>query len=241
MNAVVESTEADPVALLGSILAIFGALAGRSRGIYQGSYQGANLYIVLVGETSVGRKGTSWGVGRSIFDAAQPGWTSLFVPGLGSGEGLVSYIRRKREAAEEGRRQPDLRALLFESEYGRLLAVANREGSTLSPVLRDAWDGSPLGRFIAQGGSVEPFHHVGLLGHITPTELRVRLNDSDAANGYGNRHLWLLVRRQRLLAFPENPVHLVTPYLAALRSAIDEWCALPFVESDNWTSCCCLA
>ncbi len=218
--AVAPATEADPVALLGTILATFGASAGRWRTFYQGSQQAANLFVVLVGDTSAGRKGTAWSIGRAIFDAALPFWHTILVPGLGSGEGLVGYFRREQEQAEEAGRTPEHRALVFESEMGRLLAVMNREGSTLSPTLRDAWDGSPLGRFLAREGFLVPWHHVGLLAHVTATELRAKLADVDGANGYGNRHLWLAVRRSRLVPFPTNPTPLVTPYLEPLRSAL---------------------
>jgi hypothetical protein len=101
------------------------------------------------------------------------------------------------------------RALVLETELGRLLAVMSREGSTLSPVLRDGWDATPLGRVLARDDMLVTDHHVALLGHVTPTELRTRLTSTDAANGFGNRFLWLAVRRQRLVPFPQSPKRLV--------------------------------
>lgn len=38
----------------------------------------------------------------------------------------------------------DRRLLVYEPEYESLLNVAQRSGSTLSPVLRQAWDGNRL-------------------------------------------------------------------------------------------------
>jgi hypothetical protein len=79
-----------------------------------------------------------------------------------------------------------------------------------------------MGRFLARERSLVTNHHVGLLGHITPIELRDKLRDTDAANGYGNRHLWLAVKRRQLIPFPTNPAQLVTPYIEALHRAIIE-------------------
>lgn len=211
--AVEEHTEADPVAVLGSVLAVFGAVAGSGRSLYQGSPQTPNEYVALVGDTSAGRKGTSLSIVRAMFDAAYPAWTAILVPGLGSGEGLIAHLKRN-----EGTEQ---RALVLETELGRLLGVMTRDGSTLSPTLRDAWDGVPIGRFLAREGSVVARHHVGLLAHITRAELRERLTDVDAANGFGNRFLWLAVRRARLVPFPRSPRELIGPLVGSLRRAID--------------------
>ncbi|MEO8625619.1 MAG: DUF3987 domain-containing protein [Candidatus Limnocylindrales bacterium] len=215
VRAVADHTEADPVAILGSLLATFGALAGHGRYLYQGSGQTANVYVALVGDSSSGRKGTAGSIVREIFNAALTGWDSILVPGLGSGEGL---IRRLKPDADGN---VDHRALVMETELGRLLASMAREGSTLSPMLRDGWDGVPLGRFLARSDALVTWHHVGVLAHITPIELRARLTGVDAANGFGNRFVWLAVRRTRLVAIPGNPRELIAPYAVQLRRAID--------------------
>jgi hypothetical protein len=216
VRAVADVTEADPIGVLGSILAVFGATVGPGPMCYQGSQQRANVFAVLVGETSSGRKGTATDIGRAPFTAAYPEYNSLLVPGLGSGEGLIARLKPH----EDGSVEP--RALIFEPEYSRLLAAMGRDGSTISQAIRDAWDGSPMGRFLARESSLVTNHHVGLLGHITPVELRDKLRDTDAASGYGNRHLWIAVRRTRLIPFPVNPAGLVTPYIEALHRAIIE-------------------
>lgn len=213
VEAVRETTEADPVGLLGTILATFGALAGHYRTIYQGAAQAANLYVALVGDSSTGRKGTAFSIARAMFGAAYPEWERLIVSGLGSGEGLIGHLSRT-----EG----EHRALVLETELGRLLGVMAREGSSLSPTLRDAWDGAPLGRFLAREEALVSWHHVGLLAHVTPVELRAKLTSVDAANGFGNRFLWLAVRRPRLVPFPESPDGRIAPHVEALHRAIKE-------------------
>jgi hypothetical protein len=41
--------------------------------------------------------------------------------------------------------------------------------------------------------------HISVVGHITEDELRARLNRTEAANGFGNRFLFVNVRRSKLL------------------------------------------
>ncbi len=205
VQLVARRTEADPVGILGTLLASAGACMGHWRYIHQGSAQAANLFVVLVGESSSGRKGTAGSIAREVMTAAYPDWQKLIVAGLGSGEGLISRLG----AGEK----PEHRALVMESEFGRLLTVMGRDGSTLSPVVRDAWDGVPMGRFLAREQALVTWHHVGMVAHITPVELRAKLTNVDAANGFGNRFLWLAVRRTRLMPFPESPRGLIAPHL----------------------------
>lgn len=213
VHAVEEATEADPVAILGSLLAFTGACMGHWQTIYQGSTQAANLFVTLVGDSSTGRKGTAASIARDVMDLAYPDWSKLIVAGLGSGEGLIGHLKKVEETEH--------RAVVLESEFGRLLTVMGREGSTLSPVVRDAWDGVPMGRFLAREQSLVNWHHVSISAHVTAVELRQKLTDTDAANGFGNRFLWLAVRRTKLVPFPQSPKKLIAPYVDRLYRAIE--------------------
>ena len=126
VRAVAPHTEADPVGVLGTLLASVGTAMGNLRYIYQGSAQAPNLFVVLVGDSSTGRKGTAGSIAREVMNRAYPDWSQLIVAGLGSGEGLVGYLKANEKQGEP-------RALVMESEFGRLLTVMAREGSTLSP------------------------------------------------------------------------------------------------------------
>lgn len=214
VRAVEPVTEADPVAILGSLLAYAGGCMGHWRSLFQGSTQTSNLFITLVGDSSTGRKGTASSIAREVMAAAYPEWTKLIVSGLGSGEGLIGHLKRTEDFEH--------RAIVTESEFGRLLTVMAREGSTLSPVVRDAWDGVPMGRFLAREGSLVVWHHVAISAHVTVVELRQKLTSADAANGFANRFLWLAVRRTKLVPFPESPRDLVMPYATDLYKAIEE-------------------
>jgi len=137
-------TEASPAALLMTWLAVLGTLCAGPV-FYQGSQHATNLFVTLVGETAIGRKGTAIAVVGQLLNEAYPTWVDLVVPGLGSGEGLVGHLKR--------REQEDPRALLRETEMGRLL-VAMQAGTAnvISPILRDAWDRSPIGRVLGARG-----------------------------------------------------------------------------------------
>ncbi len=81
------------------------------------------------------------------------------------------------------------------------MQCAAREGSTLSPVIRQAWDGGVL-RVLAKGAKATcAAPHISIIGHITSTELDRLLTVSDAANGFANRILWVCSTRSKCLAF----------------------------------------
>ncbi|MEJ7697130.1 MAG: DUF3987 domain-containing protein [Candidatus Limnocylindrales bacterium] len=219
--AVAPYTEADPVAVLGTLVSMFGSACGGGRALYQGSLQRSNTSVLLVGATGFGgRKGTALDLARSVFRLAYPELDALWLVGVASGEAIAGHLVRRIEEARAVGGPAEERVFLVEPEFGRLLTILNREGSTLSAVLRNAWDGVPLGHARARDESLVTAHHVSLLGHITPTELRVKLTDSDAANGFANRILFLAVRRQRLIPFPASPDAIVQPFVERLQSAI---------------------
>jgi Bifunctional DNA primase/polymerase, N-terminal/Primase C terminal 1 (PriCT-1) len=212
--AVAPLMEADRVAVLGTNLVMFGAACGGARTFYQGSMQRANLSVLLVGGTGFsGRKGTALDLSRTVFHLAYPDLDELWLVGVASGEAISGHLERK---------VPEDRVLIVEPEFGRILTIMNRQGSTLSPVLRNAWDGVPLGYGRARDESLVPTHHVALLGHITPIELRQKLTEVDAGNGFANRLLFLAVRRSQLVAFPVSPDRIVQPFLKPLHLAIIE-------------------
>jgi hypothetical protein len=229
--AVGPHTEADPVGVLGTLLAMFGAACGDGHALYQGSLQRANLSVLLVGATGfAGRKGTALDVARSVFRLAYPALDSIWLVGVASGEAITGHLGR--HDGQEGR--PDEhRVLIVEPEFGRVLTIMNREGSTLSAVLRNAWDGVPLGHARARDESLVTRHHVAMLGHVTPIELRQKLTDTDAANGFANRLLFLAVRRSRLIPFPKAPDELVRQYVRPLHQAIVEAQAPREMEMDE--------
>ena len=88
-------TKADPVAILVQLLIAFGSAIGRGP-YYQaeGDIHATNEFALLVGKTSKGRKGISWGRVRQIHGLIDDTWVRERVTsGLSSGEGLIWAVR----------------------------------------------------------------------------------------------------------------------------------------------------
>ena len=191
-------SEADPAALLISTLVAAGNLLGP--GIHcrvEASRHGLNLYAVLVGESSKARKGTSWGHIERLCACVDQVWARDRVTGgLSSAEGLILEVRDNVEPQEP---PPDRRLLLVQSEFSAVLRVMTRDGNTLSPVLRDAWDSGRLRTLVKNNPLKATGAHISKIGHITRPELLRYLSDTEHHNGFANRILWCCVRRSKCL------------------------------------------
>jgi hypothetical protein len=205
-------TEADDVATLATFLVLFGCSCNRTPHFYVGEGRhGTNLFAVLVGSTGKARKGTSLDGPKRLMGMADGGFVAeRFVDGLSSGEGLIWQIRdavvktnRKGEQVVEVEAVQDKRLVCVEEEFAGLLGVAERQGNTISPVVRRAWDARGILASTTKNSPAKASNpHVSILGHITNDELKRTLTDTAIANGLGNRFLWFLVRRSKVLAHP---------------------------------------
>jgi hypothetical protein len=201
-------TEADPVSLLLSYLVGYGsALGSGPHAVADGAPHPGRLYGVLVGETSRGRKGTSWANVRRVFAEADPLWsTDRTLGGLASGEGLIAAVSDPPPPEDGPPPKPtDKRLLVIEPEYARVLSVVERQGNTLSAIIRQAWDTGDLDVTTRRDPLRARGAHVSILGHVTIEELRRRLLDTEAANGFANRFLMACVRRTKLLPVRGEP------------------------------------
>lgn len=202
-------TEADPVGLLLTFLAFFGSAAGAApHALADGSIHPLRLFVALVGDTSRSRKGTTNTRTRAVFEQADPTWAyDRIMSGFGSGEAIVDEVRDPKTTVDKKTGEPvvvdegvsDKRLLVLEGEFARILAVAAREGSTISAIMRDAWDLGRLAARARQQKSVATGAHVSFVVNITVEELRRRLSETEMANGLANRFLFACVRRSQLL------------------------------------------
>jgi hypothetical protein len=199
-------SEADKYALLIQFLAAFGNVIGRTAHQQaEADRHYCNLFVTLVGETSKGRKGSSWGHVRRLFEYVDEEWeTRCQFFGLSTGEGLIHHLRDAREDSDGSGKGNDAgvadkRALVIASEFASILSVMQRPGNTLSPTLRDAWDRGVLRTMTKGSAERATGAHVSIIAHITREELRRNLTSTETANGFANRFLWLSVRRSKLL------------------------------------------
>ena len=203
-------TEGDPVAVLMSAITAFGNAVGRGPHVEIGATKHrVNLFCGIVGKTAKGRKGSTWDPNENIMHAADRRWTEgRILSGLSSGEGLISEVRDpvqvpdkdgKLKTVDQG--VEDKRLLVMEGELSQALKVMKREGNTLSPVMRNAWDGKNLRTMVKHSPHRATNPHISILGHITYDELVRHLSETEMANGFANRFLWFLVERSKSLPF----------------------------------------
>jgi hypothetical protein len=211
-------SEADPAAVLVQFLAGFGSLIGRhAHFTVESDDHFMNIFVVIVGETSKGRKGTSLGYIQRVLTEIDGTWAAKRVmSGLASGEGLIWAVRdpiwERKPVKQNGRivryepfisdhGESDKRLLVTEPEFARVLQVVEREKNTLSAVVRQAWDTGRLNILTKNKAASATGSHVSVIGHITKTELRRLLTDTAAGNGFANRFLWVCARRSKCLPF----------------------------------------
>ena len=210
-------TEADPAALLIQFLVAFGNLCGSSAYRFAGGIaHHLNEYVVIVGDTSSARKGTSWAEVERFFAKVDQGWTKQCVTsGLSTGEGLIYHVRdpqlaqNYRENHGAGRDGAngrtldagvdDKRLLVQAGEFAAVMKVAARDGATLSSTLREAWDGKTLRTLAKNSPATATGAHISISAHITREELVRLLDNLDIANGFANRFLWACAKRSKEL------------------------------------------
>jgi len=217
VRAIEPHSEGDPAALLLQLLVAFGNIIGRGPHFQvEADRHAMNLFSVLVGETSKSRKGSSWGQVRKLLSKVDPDWGQICIQtGLSSGEGLIYAVRDPND--KEGENDSgvlDARLLVTETEFASPLRMTTRDGNTLSPVVRQAWDGTALQIMSRQSPYTASTAHVSIIGHITREELKRELIRADGASGFGNRFLWGCVRRSRILPdggqLPESDLERLT-------------------------------
>lgn len=242
LRAVEPYSEADRAALLLHFLVGAGVMLGsRTYAVAGDARHPARLFGIVVGETSKGRKGSAQRPAERLLRLA--GYEKPTEEGLTSGEGLIWAVRDPIERYERtGRgagRQTELvqtdpgisdkRLLVIESEFASVLRVMEREGNTLSAVIRRAWDSGDLRQLVKNSAAVASGAHVGIVGHVTRDEVRRYLTRTELASGFANRFLWVAGRRRQLLPDGESvPERLLLPVADALGRAA-EWAATEHV------------
>ena len=205
VRAIEPHTEADPAALLVQLLLAVGNAVGRGpHFVAEADRHSLNQYVVLVGETSKGRKGTSWGYIPRLLggtESGTPGHAAVGLnvsSGLSSGEGLIWQVRDPI-STEDDPGVHDKRLVILESEFASTLRVLSRSGNTLSAVIRNAWDTGDLATLTKNSPAKATGAHLSIVGHVTRGELLRELTRTEAGNGFANRFLWICVRRSKVL------------------------------------------
>ncbi len=251
VNAVAPHSEADPVGILIHTLTGAACQVGAGpRVLVEHTPHYARLNALLVGKTAGGRKGMAWSTPRFVFSKVDEQWALKRVKsGLSSGEGLIFQVRdpqyklvpikkTKRASLEEfagtgdGQEfeevledpgEEDKRLLIIESEFAGALKVMAREGNTLSPVMRDAWDHGNLSPLTKNNRIAATGAHICIIGHATQDELLRLLTATERGNGFANRFLFFLVRRQQFLPSGKGaPISVLEPYFVRFLRTLEK-------------------
>ena len=104
----------------------------------------------------------------------------------------------------------------------QVLKVSARPGNTVSTVIRDAWDQGVLSP-LTKNSRIQATHpHISIIGHITTSELKRLLSETECANGFANRFFWLCSKRSKLLPrggqFHQEDVQ---PIVTRIRHAVE--------------------
>lgn len=208
VNRVLPHTEADPIFLLTGFLTCFGNILDRPYIKVEKTLHKMKLFVTWVGTTSSGRKGTAMDQIRPVFYELDPAWGGHIINGgLATGEGLINAVRDPVTKIKDGQEVTiedgikDKRVLIIESEYAQVLKVIAREHNILSPILRNAWDRGTLRTITKTNPLIATNTHISLICHITPEELKTSFRATDTTNGFGNRFLWFIGKRSKLLPF----------------------------------------
>jgi hypothetical protein len=209
VNRIAPESEADPVAILGLFLSIVGNRIGRgAHFVVENDRHYLKINIVLVGESSKGRKGSAQTRVNALFELVEPGWKALgWETGLSSGEGLVHAVRdRVEKEGKDGEAMVvdsgviDKRKVVDEPEFGSPLTVLAREGNTLSAVIRNAWDDVVLKTLSKNSKETSTESHISIVSGTSEEELMRHLTSAKLGGGLANRFLFLKVRRSKALA-----------------------------------------
>ena len=246
VKLVLPHTEADPAALLIQFLVAIGCIIGRKLyRIAEAAEHYPNFFACTVGKTGHGRKGSAWAQVARLLRLLTSDAPDIGVPiqsGLTSGEGLIYAVRdaveRTEKVNEKGKPTAyqtvqvddgvsDKRLLVVETEFAKVLRIAERDGNVLSPVIRRAWDTGDLQTLSKNSPLKATGAHVSIVGHITEEELLRCLTSTEAANGGANRYLWHCAKRSKFLPRGGHLNDGDFGRLVVILKAVFEWAGAP--------------
>jgi hypothetical protein len=210
-------SEAHPAGILLQLLAAFGNAVGTApHCMVDATRHGLNLFVVLVGESSKARKGTSWNQIRRLFAEVDHPWVSERVTTARLTPPALIHALRDQQPPT------DRRLLALSEEFAAVLHSLRRNRSHLSPLLRCAWDNGDLRSLDGLHPVQATGAHISLIAHITERELAENLHPAEAHNGFANRCLWTAVQRSQCLPEGGNlDAHEISAVAAELRRALD--------------------
>jgi hypothetical protein len=207
--------EAHPSGMYIDLVVSLGSMIGRGPYFRVGATTHyTNEFIIRVGNTSTGRKGTGRDAINEPLKLIDHTWYhDRVMAGFGSGEAIVGQIADPRHQSVRDTKSStgfknilvpgvnDKRLFIREGEAASVFKLASKDGSRADIILRDGWDGMPLSNLVKgkteginnSAGCKEP--HISISGDTTRDELISSLPKGADKNGFGNRFLYNYVCR----------------------------------------------
>lgn len=239
VRAIQPVTAASSASMLITLLTTFGAQVGRGAHVMVGNEEHYPvLFSLIIGHSGSG-KGVATRAVRPVLLAADDELNKFMrgrqFKGFQSGEAVIQATADLPLAPGGG---IDQRLLVEETEFGRVLTVAQRQGSTLSDTVRSLWDGDSAETRSKGVAIVAQEPHVCLLGHVTPTELTHKMDLVAIANGFANRFVCVWNRPTKLMPKPvgmsgEEIERFAEEWAAAVASAAQMGCMQTTGEFDD--------
>ncbi|QCX75727.1 hypothetical protein C9F11_10235 [Streptomyces sp. YIM 121038] len=217
-------TEADPVGVLASLLALWSA-AVQGHISQPRSGRPAVVWAVLVGRSGTGAKGVTADAAWRLMGPSLTRFLSTRVrDSFKSGAAIVQSLAELEEDTERSEQGADGRALLFEEELSHTLKAVNKDTDFGSTLIK-AWERKRISNTVKTSkGNVEtvvPAPLLGLYAHIQPATFRLVAKPQSAASGLFNRMLFIRVQSSQEIPIPleeRAPLEDVKP-ATALRDA----------------------
>ena len=202
-------TEANPYAIAANFIGYMSTGVGRGPYMAVGNtWHHCRQFTLHIGRSGRGRKGDAVALVSRI-DKALRALDEHIAPqvhrgGLSSREGLVFLIH---DGYTEGKSEVepihDKRLWVVESEFANILQQGKRDGNTLSPALRDCWDGVSLKPATKSNRLYATDPHVNVSAAITPGELLSVMASRELTNGFANRFMPIWAERIKIIPFPK--------------------------------------
>lgn len=106
------------------------------------------------------------------------------------------------------------RRLVVESEFANILHQSGRNGNTLSPALRDTWDGVSIKPATKTSRVWASNPHVAMIADVTPSELLDLMHSRELSNGFANRFIFIWAEGDKVNPFPKPTPQPVVDALA---------------------------
>jgi uncharacterized protein DUF3987 len=205
-------TEANPLFVLCTLLVFFGIAVGRTAYFIRSARRHyMNLFVAVIGESGISRKGTSADVATAIFRRVDQSFTDESIRGgLNSGPGLLHNLRdpSKKRIKKKGGKTAEIEdegvenklRVCMETEFGSVLKQGRRENDPLFETMRKFFDGDECIRSDTKGDPLKVTGgHVGVVAHGTPSDMDIHVPDALKDDGTLNRYLVIYGTRSKVL------------------------------------------